>query len=442
MEPLKIAVIGSGISGLSAAWLLSKNHTVTVYEAGDHLGGHANTLEVDTVEGSVAVDTGFIVYNERNYPNLAALFRHLDVDTDPTIMSFALSFNQGAYEYSGSGIGGFFGQKRNFFKPLHWQLLNDLSRFFRTASARVETLPADITLGNFLELEGYSSVFINDHIVPMGAAIWSTSMNEMLGFSARSFVDFYANHGMLQFKDRPAWRTVSGGSQSYVKKMIADTDIEVQLGNGVQRIVRQPGYVHVTDEQGVVRPFDHVVIATHANQALDMIEAPDPLEQDVLGAFSYQANRAVLHRDPRWMPKRKGLWSSWNYLKTSKGEDTELCVTYWMNRLQVLPTTTDLFVTLNPQAEIHPKAVDADIMYQHPVFDHAAVRAQKRLWNLQGTHRTWFCGSYFGYGFHEDGIQSGLAVAEALGAARRPWQLDNESGRMACAMDIGREAAE
>jgi predicted NAD/FAD-binding protein len=442
MEPCKIAVIGSGIAGLSAAWLLSKQHQVTVYEAGDHLGGHANTLEVVTAEGPVAVDTGFIVYNEQNYPNLTALYHHLGVGTDPTEMSFALSLNDGAYEYAGSGVGGFFGQKKNLLKPRHWQLLCDVARFFRTARQRIDSVPEGMTLGDFLELENYSPAFIEDHIIPMGAAIWSTSMCEMLGFSARSFVDFYANHGMLQFQDRPAWRTVSGGSQAYVQKLVADAGFEVQISNGVESIVRHPNYVRVTDTHGAVRPFDHVVVATHADQALKLLDVPDPQEERLLGSFSYQTNRAVLHRDPRWMPHRRRLWSSWNYLKTQKGPETELCVSYWMNRLQVLSTSTDFFLTLNPQNEIHPKAVDADIEYQHPVFDREAVAAQKQLWALQGARRTWFCGSYFGYGFHEDGIQSGMAVAEALGGVRRPWQVTDESGRMACMPAMGREAAE
>ncbi len=442
MEPSKIAVIGSGIAGLSAAWLLSRRHQVTVYEAGDHLGGHANTVDVETSQGPVPVDTGFIVYNERNYPNLTALFRHLSVATDPTEMSFALSLENGAYEYAGSGLGGFFGQRTNLFKPRHWRLLRDVARFFRTAHDHVARAGDETTLGAFLQREGCSRAFVEDHIVPMGAAIWSTSMNEMLAFPARSFVDFYANHGMLQFRDRPAWRTVSGGSRSYVEKLAKDAGFEFYLGNGVKRIVRHQGYVHVSDAQGAIRPFDHAVIATHADQALRMLEAPSPLEENLLGSFSYQTNRAVLHRDPRWMPRRRRLWSSWNYLKARKGADTDLCVSYWMNRLQALPTSVDFFLTLNPHDDIHPKAVDADIEYRHPVFDKNTAAAQQDLWALQGIRRTWFCGSYFGYGFHEDGIQSGLAVAEALGAGRRPWAVEGRSSRIACLDADKREAAE
>lgn len=430
MEPLKIAVIGSGVSGLSAAWLLSQKHHVTLYEAGEHVGGHANTVDVETSDGPIAVDTGFIVFNELNYPNLTALFRHLDVATDPTEMSFSLSFNGGSYEYAGGG-NGFFGQRRNLARPRHWRLLNDVSRFFKTAQDRVDRFAENCSLGEFLERENYSRAFVDDHIVPMGAAIWSTSMAGMLDFPARSFVDFYANHGMLQFSDRPKWGTVSGGSRSYVKRLLETGEFEVHTGNAAKRVARHPGHVLVEDTMGTIRPFDQIVMATHANQALDLLETPGELETQLLSSFDYQPNKAVLHRDARWMPKRKRIWSSWNYLKKDQGAETGLCVTYWMNRLQKLGTSTDLFVTLNPFDEIHPKAVEREFMYEHPVFDQAAMAAQRDLWALQGQQRTWFCGSYFGYGFHEDGLQSGLAVAEALGGVRRPWSVEKESGRIA-----------
>lgn len=430
MSRLKIAIVGSGIAGLSAAWLLSKNHQVTLYEANGHFGGHANTLDVDTPDGPVAVDAGFIVYNEKNYPNLVAMFDQLGVNTDASDMSFALSIDGGRYEYSGTGANGFFGQRRNLFWLPHWQMLADISRFFKDARTQLKQYEPQIALGDFLLAEEYSQQFIAEHIVPMGAAIWSTSMREMLDYPARTFVNFYANHGLMSFTDRSVWRTVSGGSRNYVSKLLADAGVELKSGNGVEKIIRHPDYAHIVEQSGAERPFDHVVIAAHADQALELLDDPTYIERELLSKFSYQENRAVLHRDPSFMPRRKRLWSSWNYLKGAAGFDKNLCVTYWMNNLQQLDTNTDLFLTLNPPEEIAPEFVDREIIYDHPVFDSTAVEAQSDLWTLQGENRTWFCGSYFGQGFHEDGCESGLAVAEALGGVSRPWSTEGQISRL------------
>lgn len=422
---MKIAIVGSGVSGLGAAWLLSRAHDVTLYESASKVGGHANTVDVELRGEKASIDTGFIVFNNRNYPNLTALFEHLDVDTCNTEMTFSLSANDGDYEYSGTGLNGVFGQRRNILNTQHWALVRDLTRFFRRAKAQIGRHDQWISLGNFLQREGYSRYFVEDHIVPMGAAIWSTSVKDMLNYPARSFIDFYENHGLLGLLSWPQWRSVRNGSQSYIDKLVADANFEILTDCAVKRVVRRAGHVHITDKRNVSRAFDHVIIASHADHALAMLDEPSEKEHELLGAFKYQKNTAVLHRDQRMMPKRRRLWSSWNYLKHGDRDDQELCVTYWMNRLQELTTKTDYFVTLNPSSEIHAKFIDYQVEYDHPVFDAQAKVKQAELGMIQGQNRTWFCGSYFGHGFHEDGLKSGLHVAEMLGGVQRPWEVNN-----------------
>lgn len=430
MQPLNIAVVGTGISGLSAAWLLARRHRVTLYEKENRTGGHSNTAFVRTPDAALPVDTGFIVFNERNYPNLTALLAHLGVATEPTRMSFSVSCDGGHYEYSGSGPLGLFGQPGNLFRLDHWRLIAGLNKFFRTASDRVAFYPEDVSLGEFLLSENYPTAFVNDHILPMAAAIWSTPARGMLEYPARSFLNFYANHGMLQARNRPEWRTITGGSRRYVERLLAGDSIEVLTACGARKIGRNAHCAYIEDERGIVRMFDQVVIAAHADQALSMIADPDILETRLLGGFRYEKNSAVLHRDKRLMPKRRRLWSSWNYLRYRAGEEHSLTVSYWMNSLQNLRTSTNLFVTMNPPLDIHPKAIDGEFDYEHPTFSAATLGVQRELWTLQGRRRLWFCGSYFGFGFHEDGLQSGLAVAEQLGGVRRPWIVENESGRI------------
>ncbi|WP_419906309.1 NAD(P)/FAD-dependent oxidoreductase [Hoeflea sp.] len=423
MRKQNIAVIGGGVSGLSAAWLLSKGHNVTLFERSNCLGGHAHTVDVETADGMIPVDTGFIVFNKANYPNLCALFRHLGVNCATTEMSFSLTHDFGRYEYAGHG-SGYFGQRRNIVNVQHWMLLKEINRFFRKAKRRIGLYHIDTTLGEFLEREHYSRDFIDDHIVPMGAAIWSTSMDRMLDFPARAFIDFYANHGLLQFKNRPDWNTVEGGSRTYVEKLVKDGTFNTVLGADIETVTRRPDRVLISMRNGVTQLFDHVAMATHADQALALLGDGDAAESALLGAFPYQENTAVLHCDDRWMPKRNRIWSSWNYIKAGQKSDGELCVSYWMNRLQSLPTRENIFVTLNPIRDIEPKTIIREMRYEHPVFTAEAFRAQENMATLQGYRRTWYCGSYLGYGFHEDGLASGLAVAEKLGGVARPWAQD------------------
>jgi predicted NAD/FAD-binding protein len=438
---LDIAIIGTGIAGMSAAWLLNQGHRITVYERNGRIGGHSNTVEVPTSRGVVPVDTGFIVYNEPNYPNLTALFRHLDVPTRDSEMSFAASLDDGAMEYAGTDLNGLLGQRANAVRPRFWRMISDLLRFYRNAPGLLnDPLAETVSLGEYLRRERYSDGFANDHLLPMGAAIWSTTPAEMLEYPAAAFVRFFEHHGLLRLRDRPQWRTVDGGSREYVKRLTAPYRDAIRFG-GVRAVHRLGNKVAVEDAHGVAEAYDHVVIAAHADETFDLLADPDPLERHLLGEWRYTRNRAVLHGDSSLMPRRRRVWSSWNFIG-SRDRDSEqaLCVTYWMNRLQSLSPEQQLFLTLNPVREPAAGAVICEFEYTHPLFDRDALAAQRQLWSLQGHRRTWFCGSYFGYGFHEDALQSGLAVAEQLGGVRRPWTVEGESDRIHLAPD-SRDAA-
>jgi hypothetical protein len=429
--PKNIAVIGTGISGMSAAWLLSQRHNVTVYECERRIGGHSNTVAVPSVDGPIAVDTGFIVYNEETYPNLTALFDHLDVPTEPSNMSFAVSLANGDLEYSGANPAGLFIEKRNLFRPRFWSMLRDLQRFYRDAPRDLAVLDQfHTTLGDYLDAGRYGSAFRNDHLLPMASAIWSMPMNTVLDYPAASFIRFQDSHGLLRLRNRPQWRSVHGGSRTYVERLTRSFADRIRVSTAVTAVRRHADSVEISGCDGRVATFDHVVIATHADQALALLRDPTAQERQLLGAFRYSRNVAILHSDPGLMPKRRAVWSSWNHIGPDTDDDNEPgpTVTYWMNSLQNIPHETPLFVTLNPRRT--PRNEWRHEIYEHPLFDSAAMTAQRRLWSLQGHRNTWFCGAYFGAGFHEDGLQAGLAVAEQLGGMRRPWTVANESGRI------------
>lgn len=428
---MRVGVVGSGISGLSAAWLLAKCHDVTLFESAQRLGGHSHTIRVDSRDGAIPVDTGFIVYNEDAYPNLTALFRHLDVPTSPSSMSFAVSLDDGALEYNGTDLNGLFAQRRNLASARFWRMLRDLARFYRMAPAHAGRM-GDISLGAFVDRHGFGRVFRDEHLLPMAAAIWSAPAATLLDYPAESFIRFCENHGLLKLAGRPVWRTVVGGSIAYIERLRSDGIGKVRLGAPVTSVSRTADHATIRAAAGDAATFDAVVIATHADQALAMLADPTPEEADILGRFRYSRNEAVLHGDAGFMPRRRRAWASWNYLghRGSSEETRDLCVTYWMNNLQPLGQAQPLFLTLNPRRDPAPETFFHRQFYDHPVFDVAALHAQDRLWSLQGRCRTWFCGAHFGAGFHEDGLQSGLAAAEELGGVRRPWSVARDSARI------------
>ncbi len=421
---MRIAIIGSGISGLGAAYLLNKHHQISIYERNGYIGGHSNTVDAPRAngEGTVPVDTGFIVFNERTYPNLLGLFDTLNVPVKKTDMSFAVSVDQGRLEYGGANLAAVFAQRSNLFKPGFYKMLRDLVRFYKDAPALLQDKSrAEISLGEFLKQGGYGARFAKDHLLPMAAAIWSCSTETMRDFPASSFVRFFVNHGLLELKERPQWWTVDGGSREYVKRILATLDDPVMIGRPAQSVKRAKGKVMVTDTLGAEAEYDQVIFACHGDEAHRLLLDKTAREDEILSGFQYQPNIAFLHTDAGQMPKRKRAWSSWNYLASSEdSSESKVAVSYWMNNLQGIEAETPLFVTLNPVTKIPSEKVIDQFVYDHPMFDKGAVASQRSLPEIQGNGGVWFCGSYCGYGFHEDGLSSAVAVAQSLGADI-PW---------------------
>lgn len=425
-RPIRVAVVGSGIAGLAAAHTLRNSTHVTLFEAGSHFGGHANTVDVTLpgVDGEAVthgVDTGFLVYNERTYPNLIALFAELGVQVAPSDMSFSVQVPGAGgaqpLEWCGSDLNTVFAQRRNLASPRFLGMLKDLLRFnaLCTRLAR-ENRDADLLqpLGEFLVRHRFGEAFRDWYFLPMLGCIWSCPTDQMLRFPVATMIRFCHNHGLLQVTRRPQWYTVEGGSRNYVRKIVAGL-ADARLNTPVQRIERDEQGVRVFTDGGVEH-FDHVVLATHSDQALALLEQPTTAELDVLGAIRYQANRAVLHTDTTVMPGNPKAWAAWNYERAADDgrESARVCLHYWLNRLQPLPFAQPVIVSLNPVRAINPSSILAEFEYAHPVFDLGAVQAQARVADLQGRERTWYCGAWAGYGFHEDGLKSGLAAARAL----------------------------
>lgn len=417
----KIAVIGSGISGASAAWALQGAHDVTLYEAAARPGGHTATVDVDYDGRHVAVDTGFIVYNELNYPDLTALFAHLGVATHESAMGFSLSLDGGRMEWCGSSYRSIFAQKRNFLSPSFFRMLREIMRFNRQCVAdRDSGALGHATIGEYLTHRRFSAGFRDSYLIPMAAAVWSTPRVKMLDFPAAAFISFFENHRLIH-NERPLWRTVSGGARNYLDRLLSPLGQSLRLGMPVKAIMRDPTGVTLWTGETPAHRYDHVVVATHSDQALALLADPSQVEEKILSAIPYRPNRVVLHRDPRLMPKRRAAWAAWNYMRSTGDDAAEVCVTYWMNRLQGIDDAMPLFVSLNPTVEPREELTFGEWSFDHPQFDARALSAQARLDDIQDVRRTHFAGAWTRYGFHEDGLRSGLDAAAALGAII-PWR--------------------
>lgn len=416
---MRIAVIGSGIAGLGAAWLLAPQHEVVLYEAASYAGGHSNTVDV-TLDGVThPVDTGFLVHNDRTYPNLIQLFALLGIDTPHSEMTFSVSLPGEDLEWAGSDLGTLFCQPRNLVRPAFWRMVTDILRFNRHAQDLLaHARRHGHSLGALLDEQGYSQEFRRWYLYPMGAAIWSTPLTGMEAFPAETFLQFCLNHGLLQIFDRPQWKTVRNGSREYVKAMLRLIP-DVRLSCPVSSVVRDSDGVVVTSARGSER-FDRVVMATHTDVSLALLKDAHPQEREVLAGIRYLPNTAWLHTDTALMPARRKAWSAWNYYSRGQGGERPVAVTYWLNKLQPLPFASDVFVTLNPPEPPAPGTIIERIEYAHPQLDGSAYEAQRKLPGIQGMDRVYFCGAWATYGFHEDGLKAGMKVAQLLGA-KVPW---------------------
>ena len=402
---MRIAVIGSGISGLSSAYFLSKKFKVDLYEKDDHFGGHSFTYEIEESDKIIPVDLGFIVFNETTYPNLIKFFQDLNVPYEKSDMSFSVSIKNTNIEYSGSGFGGIFANKLNLFNLKFLVMINEIISFYKTAPKLIENKIVDQTLGDFLNKKKLSKYFIDYHIIPMVAAIWSMPFDKAKKMPLKFFLNFFINHGLFKLKNRPQWYTVTNRSRAYVKKVTDKISGEIFKNYKVSKIVRSDDNIRIMIGNEYI-DYDQVVLASHADESLDMLEKPSTMEKNILGKFKYVKNEAILHTDESLMPRKRRAWSSWNSISDGK----KTCITYWLNKLQNLKTHRNYFLTLNPIHNVKDNSIIKKINFTHPYLNAENTILQKDLHSIQGKKRTWFCGSYFGYGFHEDGLKSSIEL--------------------------------
>ena len=411
---MKIAIVGSGVSGLTSAYLLSKAHEVHIYETQDYIGGHVYTLPVYLNGISYEIDTGFIVFNDRTYPNFNKLLNQINVLSQPTSMSFSVKCEATGLEYNGTSINGLFAQRLNLLKPSFLLMVKDILRFNRDAKVFLNDPVEEITFGEFLKRGGYSNSLKNDYALPMASAIWSAKSKVIENANFRFFAQFFDNHGMLNVNDRPQWRVIKDGSKQYTLKLIEPFKNNIRINSPVDKIIRKNEGIEVVFNKQQKELYDRIIIATHSDQALKMIENPSHEEREILSAIPYQTNVAHLHWDCSVLPKQKNAWASWNYFKPNKLKD-ETTVTYYMNMLQSLDMPRNVCVSLNMEEHIDPKKIYKKIIYEHPVFTSEAILAQKRHKEIDGVNKIHFCGAYWGSGFHEDGLNSALSVCKSFG---------------------------
>lgn len=423
---MKIAIIGSGISGLTCAHYLHKEHDITLFEANDYVGGHTATVDVEVASGRYAIDTGFIVFNDRTYPNFQRLMGEIGVGAQATEMSFSVRNDDNGLEYNGHSVASLFAQKRNLFNPTFYKFIREILRFNQEArEAYSVTTHGDPlieqTLGDFLQRRQFSDYFCQNYILPMGAAIWSSTLSDMRAFPLKFFLRFFANHGLLDVTNRPQWYVIPGGSREYVRKMVPAFESSIRLNANIKQVTRRPGDVTVTSERGDEH-FDQVIFACHSDQALALLADPSKKETAVLGDIDYQNNDVVLHTDTKMLPTRKAAWASWNYhLGRGLGRESRpAALTYNMNILQGLDAPETFCVTLNQSDNIDPDKILRQFVYAHPVFDQKCIDAQKHRGDVNGVNNTWFCGAYWYNGFHEDGVRSALDVVAGIEAMPVP----------------------